>query len=47
MKRCSTHDWRYYFTYLLGRTVSLVETDAFLREEADAQRTQQELVATT
>lgn len=47
LRRCSTHDWRFYFTYLLGRSVSLAETESFLQDEARAQRSQQELVATT
>lgn len=47
LKRASTYDWRFYFAYLLGRSVSLAETEGFLQEEARLQRTQQELVATT
>lgn len=29
----STHEWRQYFSYLLGRPVSLEEADEFLRSE--------------
>lgn len=29
----STEHWRMYFSYLLGRHVSIAETDAFLRED--------------
>lgn len=29
----STEAWRQYFAYLLGRHVSLAETDAFLQED--------------
>lgn len=31
------HHWRFYFQYLLGRAVSLAETERFLQDEADAQ----------
>lgn len=34
----TTHDWRFYFTHLLGRDVTLQETDSFLRAEADIQQ---------
>lgn len=30
---CSTYHWRAYFQYLLGRPVTLEETDTFLRAE--------------
>lgn len=33
----STHEWRQYFSYLLGRAVTLEETDQFLREEFEQQ----------
>jgi hypothetical protein len=36
MKRASTHDWRFYYSYLLGRPVTLEDTDRFLREEQAA-----------
>lgn len=32
----STHEWRFYFSYLLGRDLTLQETDTFLRAEAEA-----------
>lgn len=34
VRRLSTHDWRFYFTYLLGRPVSIAETERFLQAEA-------------
>lgn len=34
LRTLSTHDWRAYFTYLLGRPVTLAETDQFLTQEA-------------
>lgn len=33
VKRATTHDWRFYFSYLLGRHVSLQETEEFLVTE--------------
>jgi hypothetical protein len=35
LQRATTHDWRYYYSYVLGRPVTLQETDQFLREEAE------------
>lgn len=40
IKKATTHDWRFYFSYLLGRAVTLSETEQFLREEAQRQITQ-------
>lgn len=34
IRKMSTLDWRAYFTYLLGRPVTLQETDTFLKETA-------------
>jgi hypothetical protein len=36
ISRASTYDWRYYYSYLLGRPVTLEETDQFLRDERTA-----------
>lgn len=36
IQRASTYDWRFYFSYLSGRPVTLEETDQFLREEQAA-----------
>jgi len=33
VSKASTHDWRFYFSYILGRHVSLVETQQFLVNE--------------
>jgi hypothetical protein len=33
LTRATTYDWRFYFSYLLGRPVTLAETDEFLRAE--------------
>jgi hypothetical protein len=33
------HHWRFYFAYLLGRPFSLAETEEFLQQEAQDQRT--------
>lgn len=38
LQRATTHDWRYYYSYILGRPVTLQETDEFLRAEADRTR---------
>ena len=34
LSRASTYDWRFYFAYLLGRPVTVQETEAFLRQIA-------------
>lgn len=33
LKRGTTYDWRYVFSYAAGRHVTIEETEAFLREE--------------
>ncbi len=37
-RRMSTHEWRIYFSYLLGRYVALQEVDEFLTQEAHGRR---------
>jgi hypothetical protein len=40
-QHATTHSWRFYFSYLLGRPVTLAETDQFLREEAEVAQLQE------
>lgn len=35
MKDFTTPEWRFYFSFLLGRDVTTAETDAFLRDEIE------------